>query len=104
MWLKGGFVARTRSIVECPATHNRPGCAPEGGGCARRVFEAERDFRSQKGLLQEEVEALGHRVLFTSSSIVNLVLSSATGDEQNGLQEEIVGTTSKHSKQWCLKH
>ena len=49
--------------MECPTTHNRPGRAPEGGCCARRVFEAERDFQDQKGRLQE-VEALGHRVLF----------------------------------------
>lgn len=51
-------------VLECPTTHNRPGCGPEGGCCARRVLEAERDFRDQRGRLQEEVEALGHRVLF----------------------------------------
>ena len=51
-------------VLECPTTHNRPGCNPEGGWCARRVLEAERDFQDQKGRLQEEVEALGHRVLF----------------------------------------
>ena len=49
---------------DCPTTHNRPGCNPEGGCFARRVLEAERDFQDQKGRLQEEVEALGHRVLF----------------------------------------
>ena len=37
---------------------------PEGGCCARRVLEAGRDFQEPKGCLQEEVEALGHRVLF----------------------------------------
>ena len=51
-------------VLECPTTHNRPGCNPEGGCCARRVLEAERDFRDQKGRLQEEVEALGYRILF----------------------------------------
>ena len=45
-------------VLECPTTHNRPGCNPEGGCCARRVLGAE------KGRLQEEVEALGHRVYF----------------------------------------
>ena len=28
--------------LECPTTQNRPGCTPEDGCCARRVFEAER--------------------------------------------------------------
>ena len=51
-------------VLECPASYNRPGCDPEGGCCARRVLEAERDFQDQKGRLQEEVEALGHSVLF----------------------------------------
>ena len=46
-------------VLECPTTHNRPGCTPEGGCCARRVLEAERDFQDQKGRLQEEVGALG---------------------------------------------
>ena len=31
-------------MLECPTTHNRPGCDSEGGCCARRVLEAERDF------------------------------------------------------------
>ena len=75
-------------VLECSATHNRLGCGPEGGHCARRILEAERDFQDQKGHLQEEVEALGHRVLFTLSFIVSLILSSATGAEQNGLQEK----------------
>ena len=57
LWSERGLV------LECPTTHNRPGCAPEGGCCARRVLGAERDFQDQKGRLQEEVEALGHRVL-----------------------------------------
>ena len=50
-------------VLECPTTHNRPGCALEGGCCSRRVLEAERDFQDQKGRLQEEVERLGHRAL-----------------------------------------
>ena len=51
-------------VLECPTSYNRPGCDLEGGCCARRVLEAERDFQDQKGRLQEEVEALGHSVLF----------------------------------------
>ena len=51
-------------VLECPTSYSRPGCDPEGGCCARRVLEAERDFQDQKGRLQEEVEALGHSVLF----------------------------------------
>ena len=49
--------------LEWRAIHNWPGCNSEGGCRVRRVLEAERDFRDQKGRLQE-VEALGHRVLF----------------------------------------
>ena len=50
----------------CPlSVHTATGnCEAEGGCCARRVLEAERDFQDQKGRLQEEVEALGHRVPF----------------------------------------
>ena len=48
-------------MFECPTTRNGPGCAPEG---SRRVLGAERDFQGQKRRLQEEVKALGHRVLF----------------------------------------
>ena len=51
-------------VLKCPTTHNQPGCSPEGGCCACRVLGAERDFRDQKGRLQEEVETLGHRILF----------------------------------------
>ena len=39
-------------VLECPTTHNRPGCNPEGGCCARRVLKAERDFQNQKGRLR----------------------------------------------------
>ena len=51
-------------MLECLTRHNRSGCGSEGGCYARRVREAERDFRDQKGWLKDEVEALGHRVLF----------------------------------------
>ena len=55
-------------MLECPTTQNRPGCNSEGRCCARRVLEAERDFRDQKEHLQEEVEGLGPRVLFYPKS------------------------------------
>ena len=51
-------------VLQCPTTHNRSGCDSEGGCCARRVLEAEMYFQDQKGRLEEEVEALGHHVLF----------------------------------------
>ena len=85
-------------VLECSTTHDRPGCDPEGGCCARRILEAERDFQDQKGRLQEEVEALGHRVLFYPKFHCELNLLSATGAEQNGLQEKTVGSTLKHSR------
>jgi hypothetical protein len=51
-------------VLDCPTTNGRPGCNPQGGCCARRVLGAQKDFRDQKGRLQEEVENLGHRVIF----------------------------------------
>ena len=50
--------------LDCPTTHGRPGCNPQGKCYARRVLGAEKDFRDQKGRLQEEIENLGHQVLF----------------------------------------
>ena len=49
--------------LDCPTTHGRPGCNPKGKCCARRVLGAEKDFRDQKGRLQEEIENLGHQFL-----------------------------------------
>jgi hypothetical protein len=51
-------------LLDCPTTNDRPGCSSEGGCCARRILAAEKDFRDQTGRLQEEVEKLGHQVLF----------------------------------------
>ena len=59
-----GLWPERRLVLECPTMHDRPGCNPQGGCCARRVLGAEKDFRDQKGHLQEEVANLGHRVLF----------------------------------------
>ena len=50
--------------ASCPTSHGRPGCRPEGQCCARKILAAERDFREQKGRLQEEIEARGHKVIF----------------------------------------
>ena len=72
------------SVLECPTTQKRLGCNSEGGCYARQVLGAEKDFRDQKGRLQEEVEELGHHVLFYPKF------------QQNGLQGEIVGATLKH--------
>ena len=60
-----------------------------------------RDFREQKGRLQEEVEALGNYVLFYPKFRCELNLLNATGVEPNGLQEKIAGTTLKHSRRRC---
>ena len=37
-------VARRGLVLECRTTHNRLGCDLEGGCCACRVLEVERDF------------------------------------------------------------
>ena len=47
-------------VLECPTTHNSPGCTPEGGCCARQVLGPEQDYQDQGGLLQGEVEELGY--------------------------------------------
>lgn len=64
LWRKhrsDGFLFR----LQCPTTHGRPGCTEiEGGCCARSVIAAERDFKEQKGRLEEELNALGHEVIF----------------------------------------
>ena len=79
-------------MLECRTTHNRPGCDSEGGCCAR-ILEAERDFKDQKGRLQEEVEALGHRVLFYAKFHCELNFIERYWCRVNG---KIVGTTLKH--------
>jgi hypothetical protein len=53
-------------------------CNPQDECCARRVLGAQKDFQDQKGLLQEEVENLSHRVLFTPNFTVNSISSNAT--------------------------
>ena len=46
-------------------TQDHAGSRKRVPGCrARRVLGAQKDFQDQKGRLQEEVENLGHRVLF----------------------------------------
>ena len=75
--LKGvKHVLEERGLVfECSTTHNKPGCAPEGGCCSRRALKD---------------EALAH-CFFTLSFIASSILSSAIGAEQIGCKR-IVGT------------
>ena len=61
-----GLCPKRDLVLECPTTYNRIGCNPEGGCCAHRILEVERDFQDLKGRLKEEVEALGHCVPFYS--------------------------------------
>lgn len=52
-------------LLQCPTTHGRFGCTLiEGGCCARSVLAAERDFREQKGRLQEELESHNQLIIF----------------------------------------
>ena len=48
------------------------GCKPEGR-CARKILATEQDFREQKGRLQEEIEARGHKVIFHPKSLKDYV-------------------------------
>lgn len=53
-------------LLECPRSHGRSGCSKElpGGCCARSLLSMQKDFRDQKGRVQEEVEGAGHVVIF----------------------------------------
>ena len=51
-------------VLKCPTTQDRLDYDPKSGCCSRRVLEEERGSRGQEGLLQGEVEALSHCVLF----------------------------------------
>ena len=50
--------------ASCPTSDGRPGCRSEGRRCSPKILTAERDFREQKGRLQEEIGARGHKVIF----------------------------------------
>jgi hypothetical protein len=53
----------SKFYLTCPKTH---GCDPALNGecCATTLLQSQRDFKEQKGWLQEEVEAAGHSVIF----------------------------------------
>lgn len=53
-------------LLECSTSHNRPGCdlLAEGNCCARALINKQPDFHTQRGRLQEEVEATGNLVIF----------------------------------------
>ncbi|RPA71955.1 hypothetical protein BJ508DRAFT_245125 [Ascobolus immersus RN42] len=60
--------------ADCPTSHGRPGCPsdPEdpdtgkvvGKCCARTLLANQKDFRSQRGKLEEMVTARGHKIIF----------------------------------------
>lgn len=52
--------------LECPRTLGQPGCSLNGRCCGKALLAAERarDFQEQKGLLQEELESQGQKVIF----------------------------------------
>jgi len=52
-------------LLQCPTTNKRTGCGDrEVGSCAVRVLSQQRDFKEQKGRLEEERSALQHEVIF----------------------------------------
>ena len=53
-------------LLDCPTSDGRPGCSADvpGGCCARALLSAQKDFQEQKGRLQEEVNAVGHEIIF----------------------------------------
>lgn len=52
-------------LLECSKSGGRQGCTPNlpGGYCARSLHASERDFKAQKGRLQEELEACNQLVI-----------------------------------------
>ena len=56
----------TRFLLTCPKTKDQPGCDPAFNGecCATTLLQSQRDFKEQKGWLQELVEAAGHSIIF----------------------------------------
>ena len=56
--------------LQCPTSNGRPGCAGEeeteleGRCCARALMAAQKDFREQKGRLEEELNAVNHLTIF----------------------------------------
>ena len=90
-------------VLECATTHNRPGCNPEGGYCARQVLGAERGFQDQKARLQKEVGVLGHRVLFYPKFHYGLNFIERYWCRAKWFEGKIVDMALKHSRQRCLK-
>ena len=68
-----------------PTGHGRPGYRPEGQCCARKILATERGFCEQKGRLQEEIEARGHKVIFYLSSTASSIRLSHTGAKLSGM-------------------
>ena len=94
-------VTRTRLVLECPSIID--GAATlQRGCCARRVPEAEWDFRDQKGRLQEEVEALDQYSFLSRVSLQAQFRRALLGVEQGGLQEKTAGMALKLLRRWCL--
>ena len=75
--------------VSCPTSDGQPGCGPEGRCCARKILAAERDFREQKGRLQEGIEARGYKVIPHPSPTASL---RYTGANLSGILESTVTT------------
>lgn len=52
-------------LLQRPTSHGRPGCMPDlEGSCCVRTLMAKRDFREQKGQLEEELQATSQLVIF----------------------------------------
>ena len=67
LWPASGYRSDGRKfLLQCPTSHDRPGCSPdlEGGCCARMLMASQQDFREQRGRLEEELQAAGQLVIF----------------------------------------
>jgi hypothetical protein len=56
-------------LLLCPTSFGRPGCPPleempEAGCCATKLMSLQRDFKEQKGWLEEALEAEHQEVIF----------------------------------------
>ena len=91
-------------MLECPTTHNRPGCTPEGVAALAELLRQNGTSRIRKAACKRRSRHWATECFFALSFIVGLILSSVAGDEQNVLQEKTVGLTLKHSRKQYLKH
>ena len=86
-------------VLECPTTHIDQAVLLRVAAALAGSLRQNGTSRIRKAACKRRSEHWAAECFFTLSIIVSLILSSATGAEQNGLQEKTVSSTLKHSRQ-----